>query len=326
MRLLPFNDPVQSGRLFVWRQREFYGLGATRDFAKPNLCDVCGEPRVLFRRGGLHLHWSAEEDRLCICPLCGWEYRDHQEAEPEHDSAKISFLKECCINGSEIALDELGTHLKRRREDVYLLSARRFEIVVADVFKTHGFRVILTAQSRDNGADIVLLHNERNDATAIVECKRYASNRPVGVSLVRYLAGAAIDWEVNKAYLVTTSSFSSIAHKKVMDYARRGIEIELIAMSELAMLLGVYNTKLPPLSKLTSDERRQIVASSLPGIMRHHRVESTSSEERVRKRAYDIYCQRIAGRWPVGPDLDDWLRAEREIQAEDSGEYGFPMS
>jgi len=41
-------------------------------------------------------------------------------------------------------------------------------------------------------------------------------------------------------------------------------------------------------------------------------VESTSLEEQIRQRAYELYLQR--GNEP-GSELDDWLQAEREILA-----------
>jgi hypothetical protein len=78
--------------------------------------------------------------------------------------------------------------------------------------------------------------------------------------------------------------------------------------------------------RLVRRERRQIAASSLPEVMKHRRVETVSFNDRVRRRAYDIYTQRRVGRRPAGSDLDDWLQAKLDIQSEDSGEHGFPMS
>jgi hypothetical protein len=39
-------------------------------------------------------------------------------------------------------------------------------------------------------------------------------------------------------------------------------------------------------------------------------IETLSLEERVRRRAYELYVQRGSR---SGSDLDDWLRAEQEI-------------
>jgi hypothetical protein len=50
-------------------------------------------------------------------------------------------------------------------------------------------------------------------------------------------------------------------------------------------------------------------------------------DERIRQRAYELYLQRDNS---PGDELDDWLRAEAEIQREDavdeSSEESFPAS
>jgi hypothetical protein len=63
----------------------------------------------------------------------------------------------------------------------------------------------------------------------------------------------------------------------------------------------------------------------LPEVMRHRRIDSASFEERVRRRAYDLYAQHGGQRRVTGTALDDWLQAEKETRDDDSGEYGFSM-
>ena len=133
------------------------------------------------------------------------------------------------------------------------------EELTADIFKEHGYSVILTPPIKDKGADIIVFSNDITGAKAIVECKKYAKGRKVGVSLVRQLVGAAVWWEVKRAYLVTTSDFSSDALSTSYDYVERGYEINHVNASELFSMLQVYNTKLPPLHKLTKRRRREII-------------------------------------------------------------------
>lgn len=118
---------------------------------------------------------------------------------------------------------------------------------------------MLTQCTRDGGADILLLNDETNGVQAIIECKKYARNRTLGVIAVRTLIGAAVDWDVRRAYLVTTSDFSSVARFKAIDYKKRGYEIDLIAASDILRLLQVYNEQLPPLDKLDDEIRRSII-------------------------------------------------------------------
>jgi hypothetical protein len=316
--------------MFVWRRVDLdkrpdscYGhIAWPLDFPKPNLCEVCGEPRVLFRRGRFIPNSSCGIFHVCICPVCGWYYEDHVYPEFYEDKGCLAVLKECDVGAREIILSELGSHLRRRRQDVYYLSPRRFEELVEDVFKNYGFRTVLTAASRDNGADVILLHSDTKEAAAIVECKRYANPRSVGVEIIRCLVGAAVDWKVSRAYLVTSSSFSREAQVKVLDFKNRGIEIELVAMADLVSLLRVYNADLPRLDALTADDRRQIGETRLPALLEQYaRKETRSFQQRVQERAYELYIRR--GKQP-GSDTEDWIRAEQEIRFEDSLD-GIPM-
>lgn len=58
-------------------------------------------------------------------------------------------------------------------------------------------------------------------------------------------------------------------------------------------------------------------------------TESLPLEERIRRRAYEIYVQRGN---QSGSDLDDWLRAEKEIRRaveraiDEASEESFPAS
>ena len=49
----------------------------------------------------------------------------------------------------------------------------------------------------------------------------------------------------------------------------------------------------------------------------------SSKEERIRKRAYELYLAR--GREP-GKELEDWLRAEQEINREEERERQWKLS
>lgn len=181
------------------------------------------------------------------------------------DYTDFAALKQFDINSSEIALAELGTYLKHKISNVHNLSWRRFEELVEDVFRAYGFRTSLTQQTRDGGADILIMHNERDSIEAIIECKKYANSRKIGIGIVRALVGAAVDWDVRRAYLVTTTDFSVDAMKKAMDYKKRGYDIDLVAMSDLLKMLSVYNKNMPKLSELTEERRREIIVANQRG-------------------------------------------------------------
>lgn len=99
------------------------------------------------------------------------------------------------------------------------MSPRSFEEFIAEIFASFGYRVELTAQTRDGGRDIVAIANYNNILTKVlVECKRYAPNRPVGISHVRELYAVKSIEHASKAVLATTSYFSHEARQFEAQY------------------------------------------------------------------------------------------------------------
>jgi restriction system protein len=87
--------------------------------------------------------------------------------------------------------------------------------MVAYIFDRFGFQVELTKKSRDGGRDIIALRTDELGIPLryLIECKRYAKDRPVGVGIVRSLFGVQQAEGANKSLIVTTSSFSADARR-----------------------------------------------------------------------------------------------------------------
>jgi restriction endonuclease len=86
---------------------------------------------------------------------------------------------------------------------------RRFEELVAELFKRMGCSVELTPASRDGGRDILAVR--RDDVGTIltlVECKKFRPDRKVGVGLVRSLYGVVAHDRASHGVIATTSSFT----------------------------------------------------------------------------------------------------------------------
>lgn len=207
------------------------------------------------------------------CPLCGWGQRAERFSDSffqasgtlflgGDDLVITSVLKGFDIDSPSLALAELGTHLKNNFSDVYGLDPWRFEEVMNDVFRAHGYRTILTQRRKDGGADIVLLGKDDGSVAGIVECKRYAKNRKIGVELVKQLMGTVIEWKLRRAYFVTTSDFTLGAREVAENYLQQGYEFDLIAASSILKMLDIYNEKLPPLDKLSDALRTEIIAAN----------------------------------------------------------------
>lgn len=93
---------------------------------------------------------------------------------------------------------------------LFVLEPRQFEELVADIWKRFGYLVELTSRTRDGGRDIIAVKQAEASFRILIECKRYAQHRKVGVRTVRELYGVKTD-EASKAILATTSSFTTAA-------------------------------------------------------------------------------------------------------------------
>jgi len=103
--------------------------------------------------------------------------------------------------------------LKRQPKDMYKLTPRQYEELIAELFRDMGYDVTLTKATRDGGKDILAaIKTEIGQLLCLVEAKRYREDREIGVSLVRTLYGTLCDYQATSAMMVTTSSYSKEAH------------------------------------------------------------------------------------------------------------------
>jgi len=104
--------------------------------------------------------------------------------------------------------------IAREPTRLFSMSPRRFEELIAELFHRNGFEVHLTAQTRDNGRDIVAFSNRMNvPMKYIIECKRYAPDNAIGIDVVQRLFGVQISEKANRAILATTSRFTGPAKR-----------------------------------------------------------------------------------------------------------------
>jgi len=105
---------------------------------------------------------------------------------------------------------EMIEHFQKHPEEMYEMPPRKFEELVAAIFKNHGFRVELTPATRDGGVDIIAVEDSiiTGESVHLVECKRYAANQHVGIGIVQRLLGVVTQMQATKGILVTTSYFT----------------------------------------------------------------------------------------------------------------------
>ena len=116
----------------------------------------------------------------------------------------------------QLATNELVGYLKRNPKDLTKIQPRQFEEVIAEVLGSFGWRVHLTAATRDGGYDIFAINRDEQADTKtswLIECKKYAPERKVGVDVVRNLYGINIDVQAANLLIATTSDFTHGVHK-----------------------------------------------------------------------------------------------------------------
>jgi restriction system protein len=113
------------------------------------------------------------------------------------------------ISGLVTVTDDLLDRISKRPEEMYALTSRQFEELVAGLFEREGYQVTLTPASKDGGKDIYVAKRDTLGALMyLVECKRFDPNRPVGVGLIRQLYGVVEQEDATGGILATTSFFT----------------------------------------------------------------------------------------------------------------------
>lgn len=113
------------------------------------------------------------------------------------------------ITELNVGVVELLNRVNADSSILFSIDPREFEELIAHIFKTRGFSVELTKRSHDGGRDVIAIRSDLGIRTKfLIECKRYAPSRPVGVDLVRALYGVQQQEGANKSVLATTSRFT----------------------------------------------------------------------------------------------------------------------
>lgn len=110
--------------------------------------------------------------------------------------------------------DELIGYLAKHPEKMRDMPSRKFEELVAELFKSKGYDVTLTPRTRDGGFDVrAVQRSDIGTVLIIIECKRYAAEHTVGVEIVRGLYGVVEQQRATKGIIATTSFFSGDAQE-----------------------------------------------------------------------------------------------------------------
>jgi restriction system protein len=115
--------------------------------------------------------------------------------------------------------DELIAALAANPAMLHQLDARKFEKLVAELYRRRGFEATLTPASGDEGVDVYVVRRDDVGSTLwVVQAKRYALNHKVGAGVVRELFGTVHAKNASAGILVTTSFFEPGAERMERDY------------------------------------------------------------------------------------------------------------
>lgn len=122
--------------------------------------------------------------------------------------------------------EEMYSHFRRRPEDLYKLGPREFEIILFRIFQTQGFEAVLGPGKGDGGVDIRLLHRDPlGDVLTLVQAKRNAPHRKIGLGPVQALRGAMAAEDIGNGIVVSTSDYLPGA-KRFANNCRAQLELK----------------------------------------------------------------------------------------------------
>jgi restriction system protein len=170
--------------------------------------------------------------------LAGHLY-DLDDATPAEKEGLISIAKPVIVSANEAMVEALKKHPK----DIFKLSPRKYEELIAELLDDMGYEVTLTKATRDGGKDILAsMKTECGDFLCLVEAKRYRQDRKIGVSLVRTLYGTLCDFKATSGMVVTTSSYSPDAQAFQQNHQ---YQLSLRDYTDVARWIQQYGTIKP---------------------------------------------------------------------------------
>jgi HJR/Mrr/RecB family endonuclease len=137
--------------------------------------------------------------------------------------------------------EEMMFQISNNTELIYNIDPFVFEQFVAKILIKFKMQVQLQKKTRDGGIDIIAFKDEiYTENYYIFECKRYTPHKKVGIDIVQRLYGVKKSERANKAFLVTSSTFTKDAMKFC---AQHYFDLQLVDYIELSKWLNIAYPK-----------------------------------------------------------------------------------
>jgi HJR/Mrr/RecB family endonuclease len=106
--------------------------------------------------------------------------------------------------------EQLARYLAKHPEKLYDLRHRKFEELIAELFKDMGYEVELGPGTKDGGVDVRAISKSAvGTALTLIQCKKNHPSNPVGVEVVTRLYGTLAIENATSGLVVTTSFFTA---------------------------------------------------------------------------------------------------------------------
>jgi hypothetical protein len=213
----PYYDPVDVGSIRAALERALTNLSHARD----------------------RLTTDDAIDQLRIAPesyIVGT--READLGKGDLSEKRIHVL---ALNGQIV--DAVRRELQHDDSALEKLSPLDFEYLVAEILRDMGLDVAPTRASADGGRDILAyVRVGPVQLMVIVECKKWARRRRVGVQVVKQLLSTLRDQDhANAAFLVTTAYYTRCAEALALDKMQRW-PLRLFDHDDLIRWLSRYGT------------------------------------------------------------------------------------
>ena len=201
-------------------------------------CLFCGCPLRQCPERLPFYSFGQEKSRLVrYCPTCGWwtavAETEYSPGEIERFGA-VGVLFEFNVPSSEGPLLEVRRYLAEKPGGRFQIDPKRFEDVVASVYRAAGFHARVVGKSGDGGIDVVL---DGTSETIGIQVKRQRGR--ISAEQIRMLSGALLISGMTRGVFVTTSDFTAPAKRTAELSALRGIPIDLVNWERFYDALGL---------------------------------------------------------------------------------------
>ncbi len=149
-------------------------------------------------------------------------------------------------------INKIIEKLKKNSDLLFDLSPRLFEEVVAELLASFGWEVNLTPPTRDGGYDIIAISKDPSglETTWIIECKKYRSDRKVGIDIAQRLYFIKTNLSASNAILIATTNFTHGVKK----FIESKYDIQIVDIERLKDWLRKY-TPAPDYKLYLEDKR-----------------------------------------------------------------------